>query len=412
MTPLNLIYRKFDGFQRAFAEQAAAFREIEPGFGLRLEAQDVPPLYRRMVAERGCLGDGYDLFLAVTDWLPELVRDELVTPLDDFLAESPPPDWPQGWPASLLGLQRDRQGRVWGMPYHDGPEVLMYRGDLFDDADERARFRRRHGRELAPPRTWGEFLEVARFFQRPDEGLHGCVVAAKPDGHNDVYDFLIHLWSRGGELLDERNRPAFASAEGEAALRYYLGLIHEERVTQSEPWEYDSIGAGEFYAFGRAAMMWNWIGFQAVADLPGSPIAGRTRSTMLPGGEGPGGEAVSLIVYWVLTIPTGSRRKSEAWAFMRHVAGPAMDKVTAMAGGSGVRLSTWDDSDVRGRFGGYEVMAEVHRRARTLPAIPEYPAINDVLDRMMADAVMGRAPIPEALRRASEETEQIVAGAG
>lgn len=411
MEPLRLIYRRFDGFERAFGEQAAALQERVPGFELRLEALDVPPLYRRMVAERGCLGDGNDLFLAVTDWLPELMRDGLVAPLDDFLAQAPPVDWPQGWPPSLLGLQRDAEGRVWGLPYHDGPEVLMYRGDLFDDAGERGRFRRRHGRELTPPRTWTEFLEVARYFNRPDEGLHGCVVAAKADGHNDVYDFLIHLWSRGGVLLDERNRPRFASAEGEAALRYYLALIHEERLTQPEPWEYESVAAGEFYASGRAAMMWNWVGFQTVADLPGSRIAGRTRSTMLPGGDGPRGEAVSLIVYWVLTIPTGSRRKDEAWAFMRHVADPAMDKVTALAGGSGVRLSTWNDAEVRGRFGGYGVMEEIHRRARTLPAIPEYSAINGALDRMMADVVMGRASVPEALRRASEETEQIVAGA-
>ncbi len=412
MEPLRLIYRRFDGFERAFRRQAAAYQERQPEFRLRLEALDVPPLYRRMIAERGCLEPEHDLFLAVTDWLPELIRDRLVEPLDGFLAASPPAEWPDGWPPSLLGLQRDAQGRTWGVPYHDGPEVLIYRGDLFDDAGERDQFRRRHGRELAPPRTWAEFIEVARFFHRPDDGLHGCVVAAKPDGHNDVYDFLLHLWSRGGVFLDGRNRPAFASPEGEAALRYYLALIHDERVTQPEPWNDDSVAAGDFYASGRAAMMWNWVGFQAVADLPESPIAGRSRSTMLPAGDGPKGEAVSLIVYWVLTIPVGSRRKAEAWAFMRYLAGPTMDKETAMAGGSGVRLSTWNDPEVRRRFGGYDVMEEVHRRARTLPAIPEWPAINEVIDRMMGDVVRGRVPIPEALRRASAETEQILPGGG
>lgn len=413
MPTLSLVYRVFDGFEQALTRQAAAYREDHPDFERRLEALDVPPLYEKMIARKACLSGDYDLFLAVTDWLPELIRDNLITPIDDYLAADPPPDWPHGWPDSLRRPQQDAAGRTWGLPYHDGPEVLMYRTDLFGDPAERARFRRAHGRELAPPRTWSEFLDLARFFTRPAEDLYGCVVAAKPDGHNDVYDFLIHLWSRGGVFLDERWRPAFASPEGEAALRYYLGLIHEHRVTQPAPWEYDSIAAGELFASGGAAMMWNWAGFQTVADLPElSKIPGRTRSTMLPAGDGPRGIPVSLIVYWVMTIPAGSRQKDAVWSFMRHLASPAMDRITALAGGSGVRLSTWNDPEVRRRFGYYEVIEAIHRQARTLPAIPEYPAINEVIDRMMARVVTGGHPVAKALREASAETEQILAAAG
>ena len=412
-TSLNLIYRVFDGFERALTAQAEAYRVDHPGFELRLESLDVPPLYERMIAHRGCLSGEYDLFLAVTDWFPELMRDGLVLPLDERLEADPPPGWPNAWPASLRGLQQDAEGRVYGLPYHDGPEVFMYRTDLFEDPRERERFRREYGRELAPPKTWSEFLDLARFFTRPDEDLYGCVVAAKPDGHNDVYDFLIHLWSRGGVFLDAERRPAFASAEGEAALGFYTDLIHEQRVTQPEPWAYDSIAAGEFYASGRAAMMWNWCGFQTVADLPEtSKIPGKTRSTLLPAGDGPEGRAVSLIVYWAMTIPAGCRNPDAAWAFMLHLATPAMDKVTALAGGSGARLSTWNDAEVRRRFGYYETIEEVHRQARTLPAIPEYPAINEAIDRMMGRVVTGGEPVPGALRDASEETEQILADAG
>src|SRR4029450_8223951 len=109
-----------------------------------------------------------------------------------------------------------------------------------------------------------------------------------------------------------------------------------DHVTQPEPWEYDSIASGEFYASGRAAMMWNWVGFVGVADLPSmSKIPGRTRVTMLPSGEGPRGRSVSLIVYWVMTIAAGSRNPDQAWTFLRHLATPEMDAITAQEGGSG-----------------------------------------------------------------------------
>lgn len=412
-TQLNLIYREFVGFERAFRRQLKAYQEQQPDVTIQFESHDVPPLYEKMVAQRGCLSGQYDLFLAVTDWLPELMRDGLVTCIDDFLREAPPPDWPDGWTDSVRRLQRDAAGRTYGLAYHDGPEVFMYRTDLFGDPREQERFRRQYGRDLAVPRTWSEFLDLAKFFTRPDEDLYGCVVAAKPDGHNDVYDFMIHLWSRGGQLLDERMRPAFDSPEGEAALRFYVDLIHEHRVTQPQPWEYESVGSGSFYASGRAAMMWNWCGFQAVADMPElSKIPGKTRSTMVPGGDGPNGRRVSLNIYWVMTIPSGSRQKEAAWAFMRHLATPAMDKITSEEGGTGTRLSTWNDPDIRRQFQYYEVIEEVHQYVESPPQIPEYPAINEVLNQMMARVVIEQRDIRQSLREAAQETEAILAQAG
>jgi multiple sugar transport system substrate-binding protein len=413
MPSLHLIYREFIGFANALARQERAFAETEPGFRLETRYLDVPPLYDEMVARRGCFGEKYDLFLAVTDWLPELMQTGAVERLDDYLAANPPPGWPDGWAESVRLLQRDRGGHVYGMAYHDGPEVFMYRTDLFEDPREQARFAREYGRPLAVPRTWSEFRDVARFFTRPDEDLYGCVVAAKPDGHNDVYDFMIHLASRGGQLFDERWRPTFADETGREALQFYLDLIHQDRATQPNPWEYESVASGTFYASGRAAMMWNWCGFQVVADLPSmSKIPGKTRATMLPGGDGPGGRPISLNVYWCMTIPTGSRRKDEAWRFLKHLGTPAMDLITTQEGGNGVRLSTWRDPAVRRHFQFYDVIEEVHQKVISPPRIPEYPAINEILNSMMAAAVTGAKDTATALREASEEIETMLAQKG
>ena len=105
-------------------------------------------------------------------------------------------------------MQRDAKGSVYGLPYHDGPEIFHYRTDLFGDPAEQQRVPSSStAMRLRPPDTWDEFLDMARFFTRPDDGLYGTVVAGLNDGHNNVYDFLIHLWSRGGRLLDEQMQP-------------------------------------------------------------------------------------------------------------------------------------------------------------------------------------------------------------
>ena len=411
MTRLNIMYREFEGFEAALTQQGAAFRETHPDVAFGLDSAGTQELYERMFTAGGLTSGEVDIFMCCSDWLAEAIHDEHVRCLADFVAADPPPDWPNGWPSTVLGLQQDDQGRPWGIPYHNGPEVFMYRTDLFEDPREQLSFERAHGRPLAPPATWSEFLDLARFFNRPEDDLYGCVVAGKPDGHNSVYDFCIHLWSRGGELLSDSGGPIFDSRAGREALRYYLDLIHEHRVTQPDPWEYDSVASGLFYASGKAAMQWNWAGFQTVADLPEfSAIPGKTRSVMLPGGDGPEGRRVSLLVYWVMTIARGCRNPDLAWQFLCHLATPEMDRLTAVNGGSGVRFSTWADAAIREQFRYYDVIDEVHRNVRFLPRIPQYPAINEALNDMMASLVMGHGNIDQALREATERVETIMAG--
>jgi multiple sugar transport system substrate-binding protein len=354
----------------------------------------------------------YDIMLILSDWLPDLMQRGGLVRLNDYLAQDPPDGWPDAWSESMKGLQQDRAGNIFGMAYHDGPEMFHYRSDLFGDEAEQAAFRKQHGYDLHVPETWNEFLDVARFFTRPDDGLWGAVVAAKPDGHNNVYDFLIHLWTRGGRLLDEQMKPAFNSPEGLDALRFYTDLLTVHRVTPPQAPEWDSVLSGINYAAGVGAMMWNWSGFAATAELPPSKIIGKNRCTIIPRGDGPKGRHMSLNIYWVLGILKGSNNASLAWQFLKETAGPAMDKVTSLAGGTGTRLSTWRDPEIQAQFGYYRAIEEVHRNVESPPALPEYPAMNEVLSAMTMSTASGAQRVELALRAASEACEQILAQAG
>jgi len=409
MTTLKIMYRSFDGFERALAAQTADFARMAPGVAFAFEHGGPEELYQRMVAGGGVFDGQADIMLVLTDWLPELIARGGLRPLDAFLAVDPPDDWPHGWSPSMLTLQRDAAGQVYGLPYHDGPEMFHYRADLFADPGEQAAFRAGTGRELRPPVTWDEFLEVARFFTRPEQGQYGVVVAGLNDGHNTVYDFMIQLWSRGGRLLDERGQPAFHDAVGHAALQFYVDLVTTAGVTPPETFALDSLAAGEAYAAGRAAMMLNWAGFMAVAQLPPSRIIDRSRCGPIPRGSGAGGRHASLNVYWVLGICAGSRQPELAWQFLRNTASAAMDRITSLSGGSGVRLSTWNDPAVRAQFQYYETIEEVHRGIDTLPAIPQYPAMNDVLNRMVWRAAQREVSVAQALADAAGDVAAVLA---
>jgi multiple sugar transport system substrate-binding protein len=412
VTELNIIYRSFDAFEQALTQQAEHFRAGHPGVEIRIHDEGPEALYERMIAQGEAGSEAWDIFLILTDWLPELMKREGLVRLNDYLQSDPPEDWPDGWSESMKVLQRDREGNIFGMAYHDGPEMFHYRTDLFEDEAERKAFDEQYGYELRPPETWSQFLDMARFFTRPEEGLWGAVVAGLPDGHNNVYDFLIHLWSRGGVLLDDQMRPGFDSPEGLDALRFYTELLTVHKVTPPEALEWDSVLSGVNYAAGKGAMMWNWSGFAATAQLPPSKIIGKNRCTTIPRGDGPKGREMSLNIYWVLGIPAGSRQPGLAWQFIKETASRAMDKVTSQSGGTGCRLSTWRDPEIQGQFQYYEAIEDVHRNVESPPAIPEYPAINEVLSRMTAATSRSKKTVEQALEDAAEECAQILSTAG
>ena len=176
---------------------------------------------------------------------------------------------------------------MFGLPYHDGPQCLIYRKDLFEATEHRDGFELRFGRSLKPPANWDEYLDIIRYFSDvPD--MHGTVLAAFPDGHNTVYDFCIHVWSRGGEITDQGGRPTLETSAAEAALDFYRTLAKSDGgLIYPNPRSIDSVKSGEIFADGKIALMTNWFGFAAyAASHPQSRVKGLIDIASVPAGAG------------------------------------------------------------------------------------------------------------------------------
>ena len=64
-------------------------------------------------------------------------------------------------------------GSFVGAPQYYNFPVTLYRADLFKNPDEQAAFKAKYGRELAPPTTFDELVDIATFFNRPKDNLYG-----------------------------------------------------------------------------------------------------------------------------------------------------------------------------------------------------------------------------------------------
>jgi multiple sugar transport system substrate-binding protein len=397
MTTLRIALRNYADFENALGEQARLFESLHPAVRVELVPVGIHELYQSAIAEGGLRDGDFDLALLVTDWLAEGMAAGALEDLHLWHQREPLPDWPEGWARALT------RPLVFGrhlssLPWHDGPECLVYRSDLFAEPARMAAFEAQFGRTLAPPVTWAEFEETARFFTDPAGDLYGTVFAAYPDGHNTLYDFVLQLWSRGGALADASGTPRFTTPEALEALDFYRRIVLDPAACHPLSPQLDSTQSGDLFLAGHVAMMPNWFGFAARASRAGAALAGRVAIAPVP--VAPGCPPVSLSVFWAMAMGTGSRNKVLAWQFLRFVAMPERDLGITHHGAVGTRLSTWRNPALQAEVPAYREIESISLGARQLPMGPQMASfaalIDTVITRALTTTRSSRAILEEA----------------
>lgn len=391
---LRIAVREFSDFENALADEIALYRDAHPEVEFEAVPLDLHALHAELFKKNGLRSGAWDIGYLSTDWLAEAVDEAVLEELSPYLQRNPVPDWPRGWAPSLVDPLYFGE-KLYALPWHDGPECLMYRRDLFEDTREQEAFRRRYGYELAPPATWSQFTDIARFFSRPAQKMYGTMFAAFPDGHNTLYDFALQLWSRGGELSAPLDAP-----ESVAALDFYRNTIRDSAQCYPGAEKLDSTRSGDVFLSGAVAMMVNWFGFAARCDRPGSPLRGKVSIAPIP--SDPGKPPASLSVFWTLGIGAGSAHKQAAYDFLHFLTQPDLDKRLVRHGTVGVRLSTWRDAEVRQHAPVYSKIEEISLGARRLPRSRALPAFAAILDDVVTAALATSEPSAEILRKAQQ----------
>nr|WP_245652374.1 sugar ABC transporter substrate-binding protein [Rufibacter tibetensis] len=368
---------------------------------------DLPLLHDAVLGKDGLRKGDWDIAHLNTDWIAEAHATGAIEDLTPYIKIKSPDDFPDGWSGSLLGMQTF-DGKILGLPFHDGPECLIFRKDLFEDPSEKEAFRREHNLELAPPGNWDDFVRIARFFQRPEQGLYGSVFAAFPDGHNTVFDFCLQLWTRGGELVHADGTIQIDTPAAREGLNFYRSIIRDNTAVYPQCESLESVKAGRAFANGEVAMMVNWFGFASICEVaPSSRVKGKVDIAEIP--HGPSGKSTSLNVYWMYALGTGSRHKDVAYDFIRFAVSRENDRLLTLEGGIGCRLSTWHDSEINRLIPYYSKLEALHKNSRTLPRQPAWAKAAAIIDEVVRKAIDTDLPVSSILREGQHQINKLSA---
>jgi multiple sugar transport system substrate-binding protein len=403
----RIAVRKFGPFESALQQLWDAFcLKNDISIAVEMLPMELHELYEQTITEGGLKNGDWDIAHINTDWIFDAAHANAVLDLTPFIAKKAPQDFPEGWHNSLLHLQ-EIDGGIYGLPFHDGPECLIYRKDLFENSIEKENFKKQFGSELNPPKTWIEFEQIATFFNRPNENLYGCVFANYPDGHNMVFDFCLHLWTRGGVLLDANNQVDINTQPAIEALDFYRTIVKNAAAVHPGSIDFGSVEAGMAFANGEAAMTINWFGFASMCEvIAESKVKGKVDVTTLPFDFN--GRTASLNVYWLYTLGTGSKHKQLAYNFLRFATTAESDKLLTKEGGIGCRKSTWNDVEINETIPYYKKLENLHENALTLPQITVWPDIAILIDQMVLQALKTNIPSADLLKNTQIEIEKIV----
>lgn len=408
---LTIAVLNVGAWQSLAANITSAFEEIVGAEGAHItldyEAISYMELHDKVALNENSGTGAYDIYFLNTDWLPEFIPAGYLEPLNSYIEEKPIEGWPDVWPEALLQCQTV-DGEFYGPPAHDGPYMLFYRTDLFEDQTEKDNFKAEYGYELAPPETWAQFKDIADFFTRGDE-LYGTCFAGN-DPQATPYDLVQIAHNFGGEYFDSSGAPIFNSDIWVDALEF-LGSMYRENSPEGAA-SLDMMGRGNLFREGKIALYMDWTGLATYFKDPElSNIIGKVGYGLAPKG-GENGNNDSLSIYWVWAMSATSKNKEDAWQAMLAMTTPEVDKAWTMdgGGGNGCRLSTMTDPEVIADHEYYPTeMAILETGGFSSPFTPAAGQIYDILRIAVQDYLAGNGTAQEVLDDANDKIVEAIA---
>jgi len=290
--------------------------------------------------------------------------------------------------------------------------AMYYQKDLYEDADNAAAFQEEYGYELAPPETWEQVADQAKFFADAPN-FYGTQYAGKEEAiAGRFYEILV---ANGGEFLNADGEPAFNSEAGVEALNWFVDLYQAEAVPAGVPnYLWDDLGQG--FASGTVALNLDWPGWAGFFNDPeSSKVAGNVG--VAPPPVGSAGVRSGWSGFHGFSVTEDCANPEAAASLVWFLTNEDSQKLESAAGPLPSRNAVWDHVIAEAEGDAYrsEVLAAFQTAAETAFAVPQTPSwieITNVLYPELQAAILGDKSPQEALDDAAEEATMVLEDAG
>lgn len=306
-------------------------------------------------------------------------------------------------------------GRLVQLPRHSDVSNLFYIRSLYEDAERAAAFEAGYGYPLAPPETWEQVTDQAKFFADPPNFFGTQFVGRDEAITGRFYEMLV---AEGGQLFTDDWEPAFNSEAGVRALSWFVDLYEAGAVPAGVPnYLWDDTGLG--FASGSVALNLDWAGWAAFFNSEeDSAIGGNVGVTRAPMGSA--GVRTGWSGSHTFSVTETCDNKEAAASFVTFLTDHDRQMVEARRGLLPTRTAVWESAMAEFREAGDDFMVEVFETfqtsmaedAFTPPLIAEWIEVSNELWPRLQAAMVGDMTPQQALDEAAREALVIMEDAG
>jgi multiple sugar transport system substrate-binding protein len=284
---------------------------------------------------------------------------------------------------------------------------LVYRKDLFEDPQEKKAFKAKYGYELNPPATMDEMRDIATFFTRPDQNLYG-LVANGARGPAVAQDWMEYMRGFAGEIIDKNGKVVVNSPQCLKSLEFFVDIFDKWAPPGAIGYWWDDRETS--FRTGQSVMQSTWsIARAGYEDASISLVAGKTALAVTPMVLGEG--AQYGVGGWGIGINADISKEDQevAWAFIKWVTSPAVQKDWMLHDGQPIRRSTCVDPELNKKMPWLPQMLKVYENGNGdyRPRYPQANEIQTILGLRVNQAITHELTAKEALDKAAEEIKAL-----
>jgi len=405
----------FEPLQKAIPE----FEE-RTGAKIKLEGVQYDALRNKFVLDATGGAGQYDVITIDNMWTGEFAEGNFVIPLDRYLENDGEEVNLQDFPDPVVQTYQ-WNNQTYGIPFSPYSKMFIYRRDLWEDPANQKRFDAEYGYELAPPKTWDQFRDMAEFFTQDSDGQPNYGVAFNGKrGASIVHHFFAYSNNYGGEFFQSYPEkpwnftPVVNSQEQKQALDFYVGL---RDAAPPEVTDFEWFDTGGAFWNSQVAMIYHWSVYAALASDPNqSKVVGKIGTAPGPvstsSGLEYGGPGTSSLGGWSLGISSQSDQQDVVWEFVKWATSQdTMLKMTTENTFDAVpRRSVLTNPQYKERYSWADAYLETMEIAdpEYRPRIPPYVQIEEVLGTKLNQALTGALSPSAALDQSNEEIVPIM----
>jgi multiple sugar transport system substrate-binding protein len=229
---------------------------------------------------------------------PQIMSQNLLQPLTPFTSRESS-RFLAGFIPDMVRLGKWR-GVQYMLPFQSDNSMMFYNEARLLEAGIQAR----------GPRTWDEFVQVAKKATRPDQDAYGMEALPKWGGSEFWFLFLPFVWANGGDIFDEDSTASrINSRYTEEAMQFWYDLKYTFQVTRPE-------ARGDMFYAGKDAFI--FAGSWEVPNIKRSNPDLQWSVAPLPT-QRADQQPSSFVGGDLIGISSTTKNAVEAWGFLRFL---------------------------------------------------------------------------------------------